>query len=306
MKLFFAPLQGYTDCLYRRIHHDTTGGVDAYFTPFVRYDNGVIRNRDVRDLLPDRNVGVPVVPQVIASDASELEPLLDWLQHLGYERVDLNMGCPFPLQTGRGRGAALLQRISSVAAMMSLLASRKEMRVSVKMRCGMSDIAEGVDVAEMLNDFPVEMVTVHARLGVQQYKGTVNEEAFQMMMDVLHHPVVFNGDIVSVDDITRVVSRWPGLYGVMVGRGLLARPTLALEWRQGVSLSPAEVLDIALQMHDRLFDDACRLLNDDNQVLARMRAFWEYQKPLVDKKVYKRLMKTTSLRNYAAAVRTLS
>lgn len=304
MLLLFAPLQGYTDYLYRNAHHQLAGGVDAYFTPFVRWDGG-LRNKDVRDVAATNNDSTPVVPQLIAADVNELNPLLDMVEQQGYRRVDLNLGCPFPLQTGRGRGSALLSSPDRVARLMDAFRQRPGLLLSVKMRSGFDNISQGLEIVGLLNDYPLEFITIHPRLTTQQYRGSVDTEAFDRLLMTSHHRVVFNGDMLSVADIDAVARRWPQLLGVMVGRGLLARPTLAAEWRRGTSLTDVEVLRVVSALHNRLFNDACRLLQGDQQVLARMRAFWEYLQPLVDKKNYKRLMRTSSLRNYEETVRNL-
>lgn len=305
MKLFFAPLQGYTDCLYRRFHHQIVGGVDAYFSPFIRWERGVVRNKDLRDIHPENNVGVPLVPQVIASDVDELRPLLDWIQTLGYRRVDINMGCPFPLQTACGRGAALLVHPDRITRMMEELHSRPELEVSVKMRSGFETREEGLRTLEVLNGVPLSFVTIHPRLGKQQYKGVPDRKVFTVMMKHSVHPVVYNGDLRTVEDLQDVARQFPGLYGIMVGRGLLARPTLGKEWRQETQLEQKSRLRLTLAMHERLYNTALRMLQGEHQVLLRMHAFWEYQQPLVDKKSYKRLVKAGSLRNYEEAVRSL-
>ena len=305
MKLFFAPLQGYTDHIYRSIHNEVAGGIDEYFSPFVRCDGGTIRNKDLRDIAPENNSGISFVPQVIAAGADELVPLLAVIEQAGYSRIDLNLGCPFPLQTARGRGAAALANPDKVGQMMQELKRHDTLKASVKMRSGFTSADEGLKTIEILNDFDLEYITIHPRLGVQQYKGQPDIEAFARLKKASHHPVVYNGDIVSLQQINDLAAEFPDLYGIMIGRGLLARPTLAKEWREGLEYSEGERLATSLEMHRRLYEYACRTLQGDQQVLARMQAFWEYQKPLVDKKVYKRLMKTTSLRNYEEAVRSL-
>lgn len=305
MKLFFAPLQGYTDHIYRSIHNEVAGGIDEYFSPFVRCDGGTIRNKDLRDIAPESNCGVALVPQVIAAGVDELAPLLAVVEQAGYSRVDLNLGCPFPLQTGRGRGAATLANPDKVEQMMQELKRHGALKASVKMRPGFTSADEGLKTIEILNDFDLEYITIHPRLGKQQYKGQPDLEAFARLKEASRHPFVYNGDITSPDDIDRIASLFPDLHGIMIGRGLLARPTLAKEWRERREYSEGELLATSLEMHRRLYEYACRTLQGDQQVLARMQAFWEYQKPLVDKKVYKRLMKTASLRNYEEAVRSL-
>ena len=305
MKFFFAPLQGYTDHSYRKVHNDIVGGIDAYFTPFLRYDGETLRNKDLKEIAFENNEGVNTVPQVIAADTNELIPLLDTVQNAGYSRVDINIGCPFPLQTAKGRGAAALAHPDRIERMMNELQKRDTLKTSVKMRAGFENASEGLRVIELLNKFELEFITIHPRLGKQQYKGLADRKLFKTMKELSHHRIVYNGDITELEHIDEIIRLFPDLSGIMIGRGLLARPTLAREWREGKVLSDAERLKISLGMHSRIFDIACHTLQGDQQVLSRMRAFWEYQKPLVDKKVYKRLMKTTSLRNYEEAVRNL-
>ena len=304
MKLLFAPLQGYTDSVYRNAHNVIIGGVDAYFTPFLRWDGG-LRNKDLRDVAKANNSSVNVIPQVIAANRGELAALLDVVQTEGYSRVDLNLGCPFPLQTGRGRGSALLAQPDKVRELMEELNRHDGLTISVKMRCGFDDKTEGLEIMGVLNDYELEFVTIHPRVGRQQYKGEVDMEAFDGMLRLSHNPVVYNGDLACVEDIECVMSRYPQLYGVMIGRGLLARPTLFRECRDGIGVSDGEALRLSLELHRVVYDAACRMLQGESQLLARMHAFWEYQKPLVDKKVYKRLMKAGSLKNYEEAVRSL-
>ncbi len=114
-------MQGYTDHLYRSIHSRVAGGIDTYLSPFLRCDGGKVRNKDLRDIAPENNEGLDLVPQVIAADTDELAPLLDIVEQAGYNRVDLNLGCPFPLQTGRGRGAAALTHPDRIERMMQEL-----------------------------------------------------------------------------------------------------------------------------------------------------------------------------------------
>lgn len=302
MKLFFAPMQGYTDWVYRKIHNEIVGGLDAYFIPFLRLDGGKVRNKDKRDICREHNEGVCVVPQVIASGREEVAALADVILEQGFDRVDLNLGCPFPLQTGRGRGAAALRYPEKVRDMLEELRTRDGLKVSVKMRMGMDDEAEGSAVVELLNDYELEYITIHPRLGIQQYKGTVDRMAFGRLMELSRHKVVYNGDVTSVEQIAGVLENFPGLYGVMMGRSLLGRPSLAREWRDGREWTMDERWDVSMRMHDRLYDYACRVLHGEQQILARMRAFWEYQEPLLGKKVYKRLMKTGSLKNYEESI----
>ena len=85
-------MQGYTDFEYRRIHSRHCGGVDTYYTPFIRWEKGGIREKDIKDILPENNEGLHLVPQIICADTDEFKRLADTIQEHGYEEMDLNMG----------------------------------------------------------------------------------------------------------------------------------------------------------------------------------------------------------------------
>ena len=174
----FAPLQGYTDCVYRRAHCEVAGGVDEYYTPFVRLEGGEPRRKDLRDIDSGRNDGVPTVPQVIARDREEFARLCDAVQSAGWRRVDLNMGCPFPMQVKAGRGCGLLMQEERLAEIAEEMGQRGEVIFSVKMRLGQEDAEECMRLVPIVNEMPLEHVTMHPRLGKQQYKGLPDREAF--------------------------------------------------------------------------------------------------------------------------------
>lgn len=290
----FAPLQGYTDAVYRRAHWECAGGVGEYYTPFVRIEKGEVRRKDLRDTDPEACRGVPTVPQVIARDGDEMARLCDVLQAQGWRRIDVNMGCPFPLQVHAGRGSGLLQHPEKLEEIFAEMLRRPEVTFSVKMRLGQESTNEGLRALETVNRMPLCHVTLHARLGRQQYKGSPDLEAFGLFAEHCVHPMVYNGDVFldgNMDNPNNMLQAVPNLKGVMIGRGLLARP-----WMLG-NREPREVL---WAMHEQLYRHATQTLCGDAQVLARLRAFWEYI-PL-DHKMHKAIMKSTTLARYREAV----
>ena len=199
MYIAFAPLQGYIDAIYRRAHWECVGGVDEYYTPFVRIEKGEIRRKDLRDTDPERNVGVPTVPQVIASGGDEFARLCDALQEQGWRRIDLNMGCPFPMQVKAGRGSGLLLYPDRIEEIQREMLRRPEVAFSVKMRTGWGSVDEGLSCMNIINAMPLVHVTLHPRLGQQQYKGVPDVEAFRRFCEECRHPMVYNGDIMQVE-----------------------------------------------------------------------------------------------------------
>lgn len=227
LRIHFAPMQGVTDARFRRQHFLQQGGVDCYYTPFLRWERNGVRPKDRRDVLPTANQGVPVVPQVIAANRDEFCRLCDFLQKLGWTSIDLNMGCPFPMQTGHGRGAGLLQYPDRVEAILQEMTSRGEVSFSIKMRLGQQSPDEAFALIPMLNEAPLHHVTLHPRLGIQQYSGTPDRDSFARFYALLQHPLVYNGDIVAANQVYRLEKDFPDLEGVMIGRALVEHPDLA-------------------------------------------------------------------------------
>ena len=293
MYIAFAPLQGYTDAVYRRAHHECVGGVDEYYTPFVRIEKGEVRKKDLRDTDPEANAGVPTVPQVIAADGDEFARLCDALQEQGWRRIDLNMGCPFPMQVKAGRGSGLLQHPDRIEEIQREMLRRPEVLFSVKMRLGQESIDEGLAAMPIINEMPLLHVTLHPRLGRQQYKGVADREAFCRFYESSRHPLVYNGDIGEIENGKMKVENWADtkLKGVMIGRGLLARP-----WMTG-DKEPVQVLH---DMHAIVYRHAVETLCGDSQILGHLHAFWEYID--IPHKQKKAVMKATSLPRYREAV----
>lgn len=285
----FAPLQGYTDAVYRRAHWECVGGVDEYYTPFVRIEHGEVRKKDLRDTEPERNAGVPTVPQVIACGGDEFARLCDALQGQGWGRIDLNMGCPFPMQVKAGRGSGLLQHPDRVKEIQREMQRRPEVTFSVKMRTGWENIDEGLACMPIINAMPLVHVTLHPRLGRQQYKGFPDLEAFQNFHEKCRHPMVYNGDILEIKNEELIIKNWTGtkIKGVMLGRGLLARPWM---------LCNKEPLEVISQMHTHIYRHATETLCGESQILSRLHAFWGYLD--IPHKQKKAIMKAGRLQRY--------
>ena len=316
----FAPLQGYTDAVYRRAHWECVGGLDEYYTPFVRIEHGEVRKKDLRDTDPERNSGVPTVPQVIASGGDEFARLCDALQEQGWRRIDLNMGCPFPMQVRAGRGSGLLSHPDRVEEILREMQRRPEVAFSIKMRTGWESVNEGLSCLPVINAMPLVHVTLHPRLGRQQYKGTPDMEAFARFHEACKHPVVYNGDLSGIENGKLRIENWADaadtnkIKGVMIGRGLLARPWITAcagetpAFPVDAGGTPAYQFDagetpahpVLRSMHERIYRHAVETLCGDSQILARLHAFWEYVD--IPHKQKKAIMKATTLPRYREAV----
>jgi tRNA-dihydrouridine synthase len=307
LPIHFAPLQGYTDAIYRSAHARIFGGIASYYTPFVRLEHGDFRRKDVRELDADNNRGVNLTPQLIASTPEKILRILALFIEKGYKNIDINLGCPFPTLAKRHNGAGLLPYPDEVKALlMAAIEAHPEIQFSVKMRLGWEDANECMALLPLLNSLPLSHITMHPRLGKQQYKGEVDLEAFQRFYAECEKPLIYNGDLLTLDDIDTISNRFPRLSGLMIGRGLLANPALAIEYQQGAPLSLKEKIEKIRLLHADVFSQYGNLLEGgDLQLLTKMRTFWEYLLPDGDRKAKKVIHKTSKLSNYQAAVSNL-
>lgn len=305
LKIYFAPLQGYTEDAYRRLHHEIFGGVDGYFTPFVRLEHGEVRSKDLRDIRAEFNAEVPVTPQVIANGGTELEQLLPVVTAQGYKAIDINMGCPFPLQTKHGRGSGILPHPEKVQEICQVIAAHPEITFSVKMRLGLESPDEWREILPLLNTVSLKHITLHPRVGTQQYKGTVDMAQFSAYLAVSKHPVIYNGDILTVQQIKEIEEKYPALEGIMIGRGLLARPSMAAEYLSGQDWNEVQLIRGIKQLHNRLLAHYENVIPGEAQRLQKIQTFWDYMEETVGRKNWKALRKAGNMKNYLKAVTAL-
>lgn len=304
MKLYSAPLQGFTEAVWRNVHSSVFGGIDGYFTPFLRYEHGEIRSKDIRDVERKNNTVTNLVPQIIAATPQEMHPLMELVAKEGYNRVDINMGCSFPLQARKKHGAGLLPYPDMVAALLDAVVGYKDFAFSVKMRLGWESKEEWRALLPALNSAPLEHIAMHPRLGVEQYKKPADVEAFAEFLEACKHPVIYNGDVTSLADIQRLEQQFPSLKGIMIGRGLLANPALGIEYSQGHELPVEELCRLVQEMHDEMFAGLSPRLQGNTQFLTKMKPYWEYLLPTLPKRLRKPILKATTIEKYQVAVTT--
>lgn len=303
--MHIAPVQGHTDSAWRHFHSEIYGGSNIYYTPFIRLEKGEFRKHDLKDWLSDLNANHEVIPQVIFRDMKELEPLVSGLAERGAKRIDLNSGCPFPLQTARGRGAAFVGNRDEFAKIPALLAQYPDITFSLKMRLGFSDPDSWKGIIDILNEMSLNHVTLHPRVAKQQYGGEVNLEEFDSFLKASKNNVVYNGELKTPSDIETIKKKFPGLSDVMAGRGILGRPSLFAEYAEGKEWDSERRLRTMIDFHDRLFDHYSAELHGDHQVLSKIKPFWEYAEEEIGRKTWKAIHKAGTLAKYTTALAAL-
>lgn len=304
-KIEFAPLQGYTDAIYRTIHNKVFGGINCYYSPFIRLEKGEVRQKDIKDILPENNENINLVPQIIVNSNEEFLKLTESVSNFGYKRIDINMGCPFPLQTKKGRGAALLQNTRHLETIVESINSINDIDFSIKMRLGMDSAEDAKGALEIINKAKLHHLTIHPRIAKQQYKGEIDYQTFDYIYQNCLHPIIYNGDILSQEDIYNIINIYPKIEGIMIGRGLLAKPYLAMELNKTIRLSVSERLSMIMKLHDAIYDHYSSVMQGEHQLLLKMKTFWEYLDEEIGKKPYKAIKKSVNIKKYELAIRLI-
>jgi len=235
----FAPLDGITKRVFRRVWHEHFGGADQYFIPFVSpTDQHILTPRDRRELESD---GLPQVPQIMAKRAADFVWAAEVLADMGYAEVNLNLGCPSGTVTAKGKGSGLLADQAALDRFLEEVFSHTRVPVSVKTRLGYNTPEEFPALLEIFNRYPITCLTIHPRVRPEKYRGEIHMDAFALAYAESGNPVCYNGGLTSVQGVRDLEARFPRLRAAMIGRGAVADPALFRRLRGGPPASRAEL-----------------------------------------------------------------
>ncbi|PIE71581.1 MAG: tRNA dihydrouridine synthase DusB [Deltaproteobacteria bacterium] len=305
--LWMAPLRGLTGWVYRSVWAAHFSGIVNSVSPFIT----TVRARKVkqaffRDLFPENNENLPVIPQILGNDPGDMAYLVSRLEDLGYDHVNWNLGCPYKMVAKKKRGSGLLPFPDQIDAVLDTLCRHREGRISVKLRLGRETADEIQALIPVLNAHPLSGVILHPRTGVQMYAGRADRDAFGNCLPLFKHPVMYNGDITTAADAAAVKQACPAAAGQMLGRGLLCDPFLP-ETISGANLSEAVRRNRLKAFHDDLLDRYRIVQSGEKHVLDKMKGLWVYQRfSFADPaSAFRQIRKTASLDAYTAAVTTV-
>ncbi|NOR87874.1 MAG: hypothetical protein GQ527_09715 [Bacteroidales bacterium] len=304
MKISSGPLQGLTDAIFRSVHHKIWGGVDEYYGPYLRLDNHKEpKASQIRDIESPLNHNIHYVPQLMGNNPQLLLERTHWLKELGYTHVNWNLGCPYPMVTKRNMGAGLLNQPKLVNDILQEIMPSIPIALSIKCRLGLIDEREINPLLEVFNHYKLKEVMIHARTASQMYKGIAHPEKIGGLIGLSKNPIGYNGDLDSMEKISEVQTLFQDQVNhLMLGRGLLKKPYLALE-AKGVKLGSMELKEKMMQFHAILIEQYGKKLQD-HQLLMKMRTFWEYFSHSFSNphKSYKLIKKSNNIKKYEAAV----
>lgn len=291
MLFYFAPMEGLTDSVYRRLHHTYFPGIDFYFMPFFSpTTEDSLSPREARELAPEP--GVPAIPQVLTKDPQAFLRAAKILADFGYPQINLNLGCPSGTVVAKGKGSGMLRDLDSLSRFLDTIFSETPLPISIKTRIGMEGTEEWPELLSLFNRYPVEQLIVHPRLRREFYKGSVHMDAFELAYRESRNSLCYNGDLTSRAQIQAFSSAHPDISALMLGRGLIGNPGM---------LCPGGTGEKNLeQFHNELLENYLVTFGGSRNAMFRMKEHWRYLLCLFDgsEKLGKQLRKTTDLAQF--------
>ena len=300
MRYDFAPMEGLTDSIYRRLHHRFFPGVDRYFMPFLSPTiHRTLTHKEDRELPIADTEAFVAVPQILTKSAEDFLWAAQVCRDRGYDEVNLNVGCPSGTVVSKGKGSGMLRELSELDAFFDRIFADSPLPVSVKTRLGLADSEEFPAVLEIYNRYPIRELIIHPRVRKQFYDGTVDMEMFRYAAAHSKNPLSYNGDLTCVADIRRIESEFPALSGIMIGRGLVADPGM-------LSDTPTTAAQLEAFM-DALLESYIDAFGGSRNAMFRLKENWHMiiTRFQGHEKLWKQLRKTTDLAEYRAITKEI-
>ena len=231
----FAPMEGITGRIFRKVFDKHFKGVNDYYTPFITpKEKRGLDKKDIKELLPANNEGLKIVPQILTNSSEAFNLTAEKLMEMGYKEINLNLGCPSGTVVNKGRGSGALKDLEMLRALLFDIYKEAEttgLKISIKTRIGYEDAGEFEKIISLYGDFPVERLIIHPRTRMEFYKGNVHKESFALAVDEylkdgMTDRLCYNGEINTALDIDEIKREFPNINNIMIGRGLLRYPFL--------------------------------------------------------------------------------
>lgn len=301
MNFYFAPMEGITGYIYRNARHTFFPSADKYFTPFLSPNkNRFLSPKDIKDILPEHNEGMYVVPQILTNNAQHFTGAAKELkEEYGYKEVNLNLGCPSGTVVTKGKGAGFLGRKEELDIFLQQIFEKTDVKISVKTRIGVENPEEFYELLEIFNKYPLYELIIHPRVRTDYYKNRPNMDMFFHAVQCAGSPLCYNGDIFTEQVYERFCAGYPGVESVMLGRGLLMDPFLADRLRGNKETDKMRLK----AFHDKLYADYKEDFSGDVNVLFKMKELWFHMIRMFpdSEKYMKKIKKASRLCDYEEA-----
>ncbi len=297
MNYYFAPMEGLTDSIYRRVHHSHFPGVTSYYMPFLSPTiHRTLTPREIRELPRADSVPFRAVPQLLTKVSEDFLWAAGQCRDLGYDEVNLNLGCPSGTVTAKGKGSGMLRNPEELDRFLHAIFNKSPLPISVKTRLGFSSPEEFPALLEIFNRYPIRELTVHPRVRADFYKGSVNMDAFQFCVENSKIPLCYNGNLCTLSEITAFQKKYPQVQSVMLGRGLIGDPGMLTPG--GTTVSSLE------SFMEALLENYKEAFGSDRNAMFRMKENWRHLLCRFEgsEKLGKQLRKATDMGQYEATV----
>ncbi|WP_238915835.1 tRNA-dihydrouridine synthase family protein [Clostridium sp. YIM B02555] len=304
MKYYFAPMEGITGFIYRNSYEKFFGNIDKYFAPFIVPNKSrSLKTKELRDILPENNIGMNLVPQILTNDSEGFIYTTKKLQELGYEEVNLNLGCPAGTVVSKNRGSGFLAKREDLDIFLDEIFKINNMKISIKTRIGKDNPEEFYELIKIYNKYPIEELIIHPRTQKDFYGNKPNLEVFSDALRLSTNPLCYNGDIFTVQNYEGLTKAFPEVQAVMLGRGILANPGLMNLIKSNINLDKKILKDF----HDEILNKYIELFNEEKNAIFRMKELWGYMIYIFsdNKKYAKKIKKSQKLFDYNEAVSSL-
>ena len=304
MNFYFAPMEGSTGYIYRNAHNAFFNNIDKYFSPFiVANQSESFKTRELNDILPENNQGLVLIPQLLTNNAKDFIHTSKKIKLLGYNEINLNLGCPSGTVVSKNKGAGFLAKRDELDVFLDEIFSKSITKISLKIRIGKDKPEEFYDLIEIFNKYPIEELIIHPRTQKDFYKNKPNLKIFKEALILSKNPVCYNGDIFTIENYKTFSGGFPSVDTLMLGRGLLANPGLISYITNDVKLEKKLLKDF----HDKIYEDYKRVLSGDRNVLFKMKELWFYMIPMFsdNAKYAKKIKKSERIYDYVDAVSSL-
>lgn len=299
-----APMEGVTDYVFRTVQAKYFTPADKYYTPFISPTaTHRFSPKQLREVLPENNAGLNLIPQLIGHSAEDFLWAADELHSMGYNEINFNLGCPSGTVVSKKKGSGLLSEREMLTRFFDEVFEKTPVKVSVKTRIGRLSTEEFSALLELFSCYPISELIIHPRLQTQQYKGRPFLPAWEAALKEYERPLCYNGDLFTAEKVGDFLNTYPQTESVMLGRGLAANPAIIGEAKSGAKTEKAEIRDF----HDELFARTKERIGQDKPLIMHMKELWFYLGASFEdaEKYLKALKKAQSASDYLGAVNAL-
>lgn len=305
MQYLLAPMEGLTGYIVRNAFHHHFDYIDKYYTPFIPAAKRM-NSKIKRDIDPANNEGITLIPQAMSIVADEVIDLHRQLAPYGYDEININLGCPSGTVVSKKRGSGILAYPDMLDSFLDELYTKADFPVSIKTRVGFNDDELWPELIDIYSKYPISELTIHPRIQKDFYKNTPRLEDFALAVRKINPDktvLCYNGDITDRDSLQRIVSDFPDLSEVMIGRGLFADPTLIASLK-GIEFDPSEKKERLKNWHDEILSGYLGIFSGEKDAMFRMKEIWMYMHGIFpdSEKLWKKIKKCQTLSDYKSIV----